>query len=59
MHLISSTPYNTETFEMLDKMIASTDKFWKQYVMYLKDVEEEDATTFGGFNESLNDSGEI
>lgn len=44
---------------MLDKMIASTDKFWKQYVMYLKDVEEEDATTFGGFNESLNDSGEI
>lgn len=59
MHLISSTPYNVETYEMLDKMVASTDKFWKQYIMYLKDVEDEDAATFGGFRESLNDSGEI
>jgi hypothetical protein len=45
---------------MLDKMMAQTEKMWKQYLTCLKDVEEEDAEeTFGGFQESLSDKNVI
>lgn len=54
---ITSTPYNTETFEMLDKLLAATDKMWKQYFSILEEVEKEDSSSsFGGAQDSLLES---
>lgn len=44
---------------MLDKMMSNTDKMWKQYMVCLKDVEDEEATTLGGSQESLSEQGVI
>ena len=56
---IASKPYDSSTYEMLDKMMANTDKMWKQYMVCLKDVEDEEATTLGGAQESLSEQGII
>lgn len=53
---MSQIPYDSETFEMLDKMMAATDKLWKQYRTALKDVEDADElTSKGGEQLSLED----
>ena len=55
---IDSLPYSADTYEILDKMMASTDKMWKQYMTCLKDVENEKATqSKGGAQESLLEKG--
>jgi hypothetical protein len=58
---IDKTKYTDETFEMLDKMMASTDKMWKQYLSILEEVNKEDADgiTRGGEEESLTEKHEI
>lgn len=56
---IASKPYDSSTYEMLDKMMSNTDKMWKQYMVCLKDVEDEEATTLGGSQESLSEQGVI
>ena len=54
---IASIPYNQETYEDLDKMMAATDKMWKTYLSCLKDVEDEEAMIIGGAQESLAEQG--
>lgn len=57
---IASLEYNEDTFEMLDKMMSSTEKLWKQYLSILKQVEQEaDSETLGGQEESLSEKGII
>lgn len=53
----ASIPYNSSTYEMLDKMMAATDKLWKQYLTCRKDVEEEatQSVTEGGSIESISE----
>lgn len=58
-NFIASIPYSSETFEVLDKMMASTDKMWKQYLACLKDVEDEDSTAMGNSQESTAELGLI
>ena len=38
---IGNIEYNANTYELLDKMMASTQKLWQQYFQCLKDVNEE------------------
>lgn len=56
---IGNTPYNDESYEMLDKMMGATDKMWKQYLAILKLVEEEDSKTGGDIELSLKERGLI
>ena len=57
---IAAIPYNEETYEILDKMMASTEKMWKQYLICLKDVSDEaKEQTQGNFVESASESGQI
>lgn len=55
---IDETPYNENTFDMLEKLIGNTDKFWKQYQAIKKEVEAEEAAqeiVHGGATLSLSD----
>lgn len=57
---IGNIEYNANTYELLDKMMASTQKLWQQYFQCLKDVNEEASTYVTGNSiESLSESGEI
>lgn len=57
---MTSMPYNETTYELLDKMLSSTDKMWKQYLSCLKDVSDEDQEkTQGNFMESPSELGLI
>lgn len=57
---MANIPYEAGTYDMLDKMMAATDKLWKQYRTALKDVQDEDElTSKGGATLSLGDSGQI
>lgn len=57
---IGNIEYNANTYELLDKMMGSTQKLWQQYFQCLKDVSEEASTYItGGSMESLSESGEI
>jgi len=40
--LIASIPYNSETYDMLDKMMSNNDKLWKTYLATLKQVTQEE-----------------
>lgn len=55
-NFIASLPYDGNNYEMLDKMMSSTDKMWKQYMVCIKDVEDEEATAQGKSQESLSES---
>jgi len=46
---------------MLDKMMAATDKMWKQYISIMEEVIKEDtgSQTRGGSEESSSEKGEI
>lgn len=46
--LISSIPYNAETFEMLDKLMTNNDKLWKSYITIRKQVDETEEGTSQG-----------
>ena len=51
---IDSLPYNQETYEMLDKLMASTPKMWEQFLKIQSLVEKDkEETTFGDREESL------
>lgn len=58
---INSVPYNAETFEMLDKMMSSTDKMWTQYKKVLAEFEKEqdNIKNKGGVTLSPADEGEV
>lgn len=58
---MAKTQYDETTFEMLDKMMASTDKMWKQYLSIMEEVNKEDneGITRGGEEESLSERGII
>ena len=58
---ISSIRYDADTAKMLDDMMASTEKIWKQYMSLLQEVEKEEATgsVQGGAIESLTEQGRI
>lgn len=57
---IGSLEYNSETYEMLDKMMAGTQKMWTQYMKCVEDVnKEKQESTFGGAQESLTEKGII
>lgn len=56
---IASVPYNSDTFEMLDKMMSQTDKLWAQYFSIKKQMEKDEGTALGGSEESLSDKGII
>jgi hypothetical protein len=58
---IDEVEYTAETAEFLDKMMANTDKMWKQYITCLKDLESEAASTqvMGGATESLLEQNRI
>lgn len=56
---IASKSYNENTYEMLDKLLAQTDKLWSQYLKIRKAVESEDSTTLGDIEESLSEKGLI
>lgn len=58
---IAEYKYDIDTFEMLDKMMASTSKMWEQYFK-IKDqmIEEENKSQLkGGRKESKSERGEI
>lgn len=56
-NFIASLPYDESTYEILDKIMAQSDKMWKQWSTCLKDVQEEETlqTTEGGALESLSE----
>jgi len=54
-NLIASIPYSMSTYEDLDKLMATTEKLWKQYQTCLKDVEDEESATLGGIQESMTE----
>ncbi len=55
-----SRPYNEDTFEMLDKMMALTDKMWSAYLKIQKAVTSEgESQTVGDTELSLSDKGVI
>lgn len=55
-----SLPYNEDTYEMLDKMMANTAKMWDQYLTILKKTESEvETTTQGDMELSLSQKGLI
>lgn len=58
---IDETEYNENTFEMLDKMMAQTDKMWKMFMTLKKELEKEsdDQTTYGGVELSASETGMI
>lgn len=57
-NFIASLPYNEQTYELLDSMMAKTERMWKQYMNCLKDVEDEKQQhTFGGAQESATEQG--
>lgn len=58
---IDSMPYTYDNVDTLDKMMASTEKLWKQYQVCLKDLEEENAASqvIGGAAESLSEQNKI
>jgi len=57
---IANIPYSESTYELLDKMMASTSKMWDQYLAILKKVQSEDETHAQGDTElSLKERGVI
>jgi hypothetical protein len=56
---MAQTKYDENTYEMLDKMMASTDKMWKQYLSIMEEVNKEDneGITRGGEEESASEKG--
>lgn len=55
-----SKPYDEDTFEMLDKMMAATAKMWDQYLSIRKKaIEEETTQTEGDIELSLSAKGVI
>lgn len=57
---IHSKPYDEDTYEMLDKMMASTAKMWEQYLSIRKKaIQEEEAQTEGDSELSLSEKGII
>lgn len=57
---IHSLPYNEDTYEMLDKMMANTAKMWEQYLSILKKASQEvDSQTQGDLELSLSQKGII
>ena len=58
---LDEVPYTPETAEFLDKMMAGTDKMWRQYITCLKDLEDESAASqvMGGATESLSEQNRI
>lgn len=58
---MDTVPYDDKNVDMLDKMMASTEKLWKQYMVCLKDLEDEASASqvMGGATESLSEQGKI
>lgn len=59
---IDSVSYSAETYDMLDKMMANTEKMWKQLTQINEQIEKEkqtDATALGGAITSLSDENKI
>lgn len=57
---IHSLPYNEDTYEMLDKMMANTAKMWDQYFAILKKASSEvDSQSQGDLELSLSQKGII
>lgn len=52
---MASIPYNADTFELLDKMMAASSRMWDQYMKCLKDVQVEEGKTQGDSEESLQE----
>jgi hypothetical protein len=53
--LLESIPYSLNNYEDLDKMMAVTDKMWKQYQSCLKDVLDEESKLEGEAVESISE----
>lgn len=51
---IASKEYSEDTYEMLDKMLAQTNKMWQEYLRIKKDTSSDDAdsSAMGGVEES-------
>lgn len=57
---IANIPYSESTYELLDKMMASTSKMWDQYLSILKKVsQEEESSSLGDVELSLSERGVI
>jgi hypothetical protein len=56
---ISTVPYNLDTFEAKDKMLANTPKLWDQYESILDRLTKEQGSTHGDIEESLSEKGLI
>jgi len=57
---IASIPYNETSYDMLDSMMARSEKLWKQYEVALETVrKEKESSTLGGAQESIAEQGKI
>ena len=56
---ISSHPYDSNTYEMLDKLMSQTSKLWDQYFSLVKQLDKEEGNIRGGAEESLVEKGII
>lgn len=57
--LIGSLPYNLENLDTLDDMMSKSPKIWEGYEKIRKLLSEEEATSYGGAQESLTEQGII
>lgn len=55
---LDSLPYDSNNYELLDKMMSQTYKMWQQYMLATKDADSTDSAEGGG-EESLNEQGKL
>ena len=57
---MAGIPYDSSSYEMLDKMMMQTSKMWDQYSTILKAFSSEvTSQTHGDIEESLSEKGDI
>lgn len=58
---IENTPYDENSYEMLDKLMANTDKMWKMFFVVKAELDKEDdeGKTYGGVELSDAERGAI